>query len=103
MSEKIVKRNGNKDVRAKATINFSKVGSLQNEYRTCKQNLERVEEDVHHEKMKLQKASQSLEQAKEKLSQIQEEIDCDPLPEGAQPKARIQLRDNTQMVTKLFL
>jgi hypothetical protein len=33
---------------------------------------------------------------------VEEEIDSDPLPEGAQPKARLQKRDALKLVRAFF-
>jgi len=98
MSEKIVKRQGDPEKRIQSTKRFAQVGVYKQEYLLCQQNLEKLEDDLAFEKRKLAHVSSSLEEAQTKLSQAQEDIDCDPLPEGAQPKSRIQKRDLLQLV-----
>ncbi len=81
-----------------AAKNLAQVGVLKQEYVLCQQTLEKLESKLDFEKKKLTSVQASLRDAQEALSQAQEAIDADYLPEGAQPKARIQKRDLAQMV-----
>ena len=85
-------------MRAKASQDVSDFGILKAEYRSKKKALEDAEEKYDNEKDKLGKLSAEISAVEEKLGEAQEEIDCDPLPEGAQPRERIHRRDRLKLV-----
>ena len=96
MTERIVKRTGNVEQRAKAAKALALAGTLRSEYNTCKVETDKLEQVYQTEKERQIKASIALEEAIQVLAEAQEEIDADYLPEGAQPVARIQRRDKFQ-------
>ncbi len=100
MPEKIVKRSGDPEKRQQSGKVLAQVGTLKQEYILCNQQLEKCEDQFDFEKKKTANVKSALDEATSGLSQIQEEIDSDPLPEGAQPKARIQRRDVLQLVSR---
>jgi septal ring factor EnvC (AmiA/AmiB activator) len=102
MSERIVKRPGDQSKRLQANRALAEVGTLKNEYKACKDRADKLNDALELERVKLSRATSSLEDAREKLSDAQEEIDCVPLPEGAQPKERIQRRDQLKLVSTSF-
>jgi len=96
MTERIVKRTGSVEQRAKAAKALATAGALRSEYNTAKVKVDGLEQVYETEKERQIKASIALEQAIQILAEAQEEIDADYLPEGAQPVARIQKRDKLQ-------
>ena len=96
MTERIVKRTGSVEQRAKAAKSLATAGALRSEYNTAKVKVDGLEQIYETEKERQIKASTALEQAIQILAEAQEEIDADYLPEGAQPVARIQNRDKLQ-------
>jgi hypothetical protein len=60
--------------------------------------VERAESAFEIEKEKLENLANLVEGANNELAAVQEEIDSTPLPEGAQPKSRIQKRDELLLV-----
>ena len=99
---KIVKRNGNPEERKKIHGNLAQLSFLKSEYTSWKVKLRNCEEEHEHEKRKLQRANDILFQAQDEFCVVEEEIDSDPLPEGAQPKSRLQRRDTLRMVSDLL-
>ena len=67
------------------------------EYRACKKKFDDADETNENEKSKLARVTEELNAVSEKLNEAQEEIDSDYLPEGAQPRERIQKRDKLQL------
>lgn len=94
MSETIVQRSGDAERRKNANKVLSEVGHLRGEYKTKRLKLDELEATLSNEIDRQERCSKSLLQLQEKLSSIQEIIDSDYLPEGAQPVARIQKRDS---------
>ena len=93
MAERIVKRKGHVEKRHKAHENLAEVGLLKSTYKASKNKVDELSEVLEFERGKLSRVNVSLEEARESLLAVEEEIDADYLPEGAQPKARIQSRD----------
>ncbi len=100
MSEKIIKRSGNVRDRKNANKVLETVGGLQGEYKSSKESVRTAQENIEHETQRLKQSERSILEKKERLGQIQEEIDSDYLPEGAQPVNRIQTRDRLRLVRK---
>ena len=94
----IAHRRGDASERKKANDNIAQISFLRSEYSTWKSKLQGYEEEHEHQKEKLQDINNVLLQARDDLSAVEEEIDSDPLPEGAQPKSRLQKRDSLRMV-----
>jgi hypothetical protein len=98
VEEKIIKRKGNVEDRRKANKALGVVGALQGEYKTSKEKARQCKADLDLHTERLRKTQSSLALKRNKLSEIQEVIDADYLPEGAQPVARIQGRDALRLV-----
>jgi hypothetical protein len=98
MSHQVGKRQGDPEQRKKVNDNLAQISFLKSENVQWKVKLRNQEEEYNHEKKKLERANFVLMQARESLSLVEEEIDSDPLPEGAQPKERLQKRDYFRMV-----
>ncbi len=102
MPEPVIKRGGDASIRAKASQDVSEFGILKSEYRSKKKSLEDAEEKYDNEKDKLMKLNEEINAVEERLGAAQEEIDSDPLPEGAQPRERIHRRDRLKLVDLYF-
>lgn len=94
----IVQRSGDSALRKKAHKNLSDIGNLKADFQARKTEVSRLTDIVGIEKEKLKKAKQVLDKTCEELYECEEKIDSDPLPEGAQPVARIHHRDTLRMV-----
>lgn len=103
MAEKIIRRRGDIHQRKQAHNNLAEIGALRAEYNAWKSKLKELEDAHDHEKAKQNRANETYLKVQDQLSQVEEEIDCDPLPEGAQPKVRIQRRDALAMVILLLI
>jgi hypothetical protein len=101
MSEKIIKRSGNVNDRKNANKVLGTVGALQGEYKITKEKVRTCQEMLELEVQRLQQSEHSLSDKKNQLLEVQEMIDSDYLPEGAQPVGRIQARDGLRMVCHL--
>jgi hypothetical protein len=88
----------NPEQRRKVQKSLLELESLKVAFQQCNAESESSENRVEIEQDKLNKLSSAVENAYNDLSIAQEEIDATPLPEGAQPKARIQNRDDLQLV-----
>lgn len=95
----IIRRGGDPATRAKAYKSLALVGSLKAEYNTTKTEVYRLESNLEGEKVKLKGIQETLNRTRNDLMASEEEIDCDPLPEGAQPVKRIQRRDKLRLQT----
>lgn len=93
------RRNVNPEVRRKTNKSLLELKELQAEYNASKEAADKHEKKLQLENDKLAAAMHALEEARNSLSEAQEEIDSDYLPEGAQPRARIQRRDTLALVT----
>lgn len=102
MSEAIIRRRGEATERKESNESISMIAALKTEYADWKLKLRRRESDYEHEKEKQSKISESLLNAQEDLALIDEEIDCDPLPIGAQPRERITRREKVHLVHFYF-
>eukprot|EP01038_Epipyxis_sp_PR26KG_P006513 gene6513-8951_t len=85
------------EYRRKTNRNLLELDQLKANYKKCDQELEIAENRHESEKEKLNEIIKLVENARNRLSIAQEEIDATPLPEGAQPKARIQARDQLKL------
>lgn len=83
--------------RAKAAELLAEVGQMRSTYRVNRAKVDSLTNAWEMERAKTEKVLIALDEAKEKLSAAQEDIDADYLPEGAQPKARIVTRDKMQI------
>jgi len=88
---------GDGSKRSESSKTIGEIGFARSTYRTCRDRVDKLADAWEMERAMTDKARASLEEAKEKLSAAQEEIDADYLPEGAQPKARIVRRDKAQL------
>ena len=95
----IISRKGDPSARAKAYKSLALVGSLKAEYNTTTTEVSRLERILEGEKLKLKKTQDTLDRTREELLTVEEQIDCDRLPEGAQPVKRIQRRDKLTLQT----
>jgi septal ring factor EnvC (AmiA/AmiB activator) len=102
-SSSIIDRKGDPSTRKQINDNLAEVGSLKAEYLHWKTKLNDYEDALKFEKAKQAKANEKIITFQDELSKVEEEIDSDPLPEGAQPKARIQKRDGLKMVKTIYL
>ena len=69
------------------------VGGARGHFTVVKTKATKAENEWEVERKKLIKAEEYRDKADEELGVLQEVIDMDPLPEGAQPVKRIQQRD----------
>jgi sulfur carrier protein ThiS len=102
MSEKIIKRAGSLSQREKATKNLVEFNLLKAEYNSHKGKIGQLESNCDVENVKLQRLLDQLNKYRDELAISQEAVDADPLPEGAQPKERIQRRDRLRLVSLFF-
>ncbi len=98
----MLKRQGDPVERKKIHDNLARIAALKAEFGSCKTKLKSAEDIRDHETDKLKHANEILLQNRDQLSVVEEEIDCDPLPEGAQPKSRLQKREFLRMVINPF-
>lgn len=102
------RRNGDPEMRRKTNKSLLELKEFQSEYNASKNEINKCDKKLQSESSKLSSAAAAVEEARNALSNVQEEIDCDYLPEGAQPRARIQRRDELALVidfnlyTKIF-
>lgn len=101
MEESSAKRVDNA-TRRKVNNDILEVEKLKVLYSKCKESLEAAERKVELERDNLEAITSNLEYARDALSNVQAEIDADYLPEGAQPRERINDRDRLAMVSKLI-
>lgn len=95
----IISRRGDPSARAKAYKSLANVGSLKAEYNATTTEVARLEKILDEEKLKLSRTRDALDRTREELLEVEEEIDSDRLPEGAQPVKRIQRRDKLTLQT----
>jgi predicted nucleic acid-binding Zn-ribbon protein len=77
----------------------NELSNLRVEYEKTKLALEEANKQLEREKDILDQITSNLEYARNSLSSVQAEIDADYLPEGAQPRKRIEDRDSLLQVT----
>jgi hypothetical protein len=94
------RRNVDPSLRRKTDKSVLELNSLKTEYKNCKTDADTCRQKLEREKFALSQARTLSEQANDRLSDAQVEIDSDPLPEGAQPRPRIHKRDQISMVRK---
>lgn len=99
-SGKPIIRNGSTTKRLEAQKTLGEVGALKAEYSSCTNHVDQLIDTLQNEEEKLDRIQLELYSTREKLSFKDEEIDMNPLPEGAQPVERIQARDKLRMMTK---
>jgi hypothetical protein len=98
------RRNVDPDVRRKTNKSLLELKEFQLVYKACRAETDKCDKRLQAENEKLNSAAVALEDARNMLSNAQEEIDSDYLPEGAQPRARIQQRDELALVSNpIFL
>eukprot|EP00597_Dinobryon_sp_UTEXLB2267_P012124 CAMPEP_0170113434 /NCGR_PEP_ID=MMETSP0020_2-20130122/9888_1 /TAXON_ID=98059 /ORGANISM="Dinobryon sp., Strain UTEXLB2267" /LENGTH=1783 /DNA_ID=CAMNT_0010339793 /DNA_START=13 /DNA_END=5360 /DNA_ORIENTATION=- len=93
MTDLNFRKNVDPEKRRNANKSIIELNELKSEYRKRKDDAESLTKLLQSEKEKLKEITAQVEEARNKLSAAQEEIDADYLPEGAQPRARIQARD----------
>lgn len=92
------RKNVDPSFRRKTNQSLAELTSLKKTYTTTQSTLNRSEAVLENELAQLEAALASLEAARDALSEAQQEIDADYLPEGAQPRARIDRRDKLLLV-----
>ena len=103
MTDRNFRRNVDPSFRRKTNKNLSELSGLREDFERKKKVLEEAEAVLNREKARLDAATFDLEEARNELSEAQAEIDADYLPEGAQPRARIQKRDEIALVSQFSL
>lgn len=93
------RRNVEPEKRRKTNKSLLELKEFQTEYNASRDQVDSCDRKLQAENEKLTAATIAVEEARNLLSNVQEEIDCDYLPEGAQPRARIQRRDELSMVS----
>jgi hypothetical protein len=96
------RRNVDPDVRRKTNKSLLELKEFQLVYKSCRAETDKCDKRLQAENEKLNSATVALEDARNMLSNAQEEIDSDYLPEGAQPRARIQQRDELALVRQTY-
>ena len=94
-------REGNAGSRTKANGVLKSVGALQGEYKHCASQVRKAQGSLEIEEQRLTQSEGYLVKKQTALGQVEEVIDADYLPEGAQPVDRIQKRDTLLMVSML--
>lgn len=97
------RRNIDPSVRRLNNQQLLELKALQKEFRDRQSESDRCEQALGKEKVRLENATQALEEAENRLAEAQIVIDADYLPEGAQPRARIQARDAVKLVTQWLI
>lgn len=103
MNELNFRRNVDPDVRRRTNKSLIELDGLQAEYKRCKDEVDSDDKKLEVANDKLVQCTLELEKYRNLLSNSQEEIDADYLPEGAQPKERIQKRNELQLVISLYI
>lgn len=93
MTELNFRKNVDPSFRRGTNKQLLELNELKIEYKKCQEETDLVEEQLEIEKQKLQELTFTVEQLRNELASAQAEIDADYLPEGAQPRPRIHLRD----------
>lgn len=83
----------NSQERFNSNQHLAVVGKLQEKYKLSQLNVDNAQNELEIEESRLRKHVDYLQKKSIKLSDLQEVIDSDPLPEGAQPLERIRQRD----------
>jgi hypothetical protein len=99
MNQTDFRRNVDPQKRRKNNKELLELKELQAEYKVCKQAVADSDAKLQVQNAKLDRATTLLEDTRNALSEVQAEIDCDYLPEGAQPRGRIQRRDELSLVS----
>ena len=97
----VIMREGNAGSRTKANGVLKSVGALQGEYKHCASQVRKAQGSLEIEEQRLTQSEGYLVKKQTALGQVEEVIDADYLPEGAQPVDRIQKRDTLLMVSML--
>ena len=103
MNELNFRRNVDPDVRRRTNKSLIELEGLQAEYKRCKDEVDNNDKKLEFANDKLVQCTLELEKYRNLLSNSQEEIDADYLPEGAQPKDRIQKRNDLQLVISMYI
>ena len=93
------RQNVDPSFRRQTNKSLSELTALRTNYEKCQKELENTDTILNREKTRLEEIAFALENARNSLSVAQEEIDADYLPEGAQPRARIENRDRLYLVS----
>jgi len=93
------RRNVEPEKRRKTNKSLLELKEFQTEYNASRDEVDGCDRKLQSENHKLTVATIGLENARNLLSNAQEEIDSDYLPEGAQPRNRIQTRDELSLVS----
>ena len=97
MAETIVKREGDPERRKGALRTLAEIGFLRAEYKQCQLLVQKLQNSYENEKSKCNLVNEQVAKTQQELGEVQEIIDADFLPEGAQPVKRIQKRDKLLM------
>lgn len=92
------RRNVDPAFRRQANKDVTQLTNLRLKFEKCKSVLDESSRKLERDREALEEVTANLEHARNALSQVQEEIDADYLPEGAQPRKRIQDRDALLLV-----
>lgn len=93
------RRNVEPEKRRKTNKSLLELKEFRTEYNASRDEVDSCDRKLQSENQKLSDSTIQLENARNLLSYAQEEIDSDYLPEGAQPRARIQKRDELNLVS----
>ncbi len=94
------RRNVDPGFRRKTNKNLLELKNLREDYEKKKRALKDADDLLSREKSRLDERNLKLEETRNLLSEAQAEIDADYLPEGAQPRARIQKRDEVAVMVE---
>ncbi len=94
------RRNVDPGFRRKTNKNLLELNNLREDYEKKKRALKDADDLLSREKSRLDERNLKLEETRNLLSEAQAEIDADYLPEGAQPRARIQKRDEVAVMVE---
>ncbi len=99
MTSKIMNKHGETSKRLKSNRDFVEMGSLKSQFLTSKSRVGMHEDLLIKEQKQLESLQKTLTTNIEELAILEESIDMNPLPEGAQPVILIQKRDKLRLVS----
>lgn len=97
------RQNVDPSFRRKTNKEVVELKNLRMEYEKTKIAFDEANKRLEREREVLDQVTANLEYARDGLSEVQAEIDADYLPEGAQPRKRIQDRDSLLLVRNFVL
>lgn len=93
MTDLNFRKNVDPQKRRAANKDVLELNALKEDYQKKQEEADNLTKLLNAAKNKLKDITSQVEQVRNQLSTAQEEIDADYLPEGAQPRGRIQARD----------